>query len=57
MMPRQSQSLFQVTNPSAVASHTRVQPAVIEKLRTKRITCITCDNKVCVGRCRFRKSH
>ena len=26
-------------------------------LRTKRLTCKTCDGKVCVGRCRFEKTH
>ena len=25
------------------------------KLRAKRLSCKTCDGKVCVGRCRFEK--
>ena len=27
------------------------------KLRAKRLSCKTCNNKICVGRCRFEKVH
>lgn len=27
------------------------------KLRNKRLACKACDGKVCVGRCRFEKTH
>ena len=57
MMLRQSSDLFQITQPAAVAHDAKVRPAAIEKLRTKRILCTTCGNKVCVGRCRFQKSN
>jgi hypothetical protein len=57
MLPRRSSNLFQITNPGAFAHHAKIQPAAIEKLRTKRITCSTYEGKGCAGRCRFRKSH
>jgi hypothetical protein len=57
MMLRPSSDLFQITLPGSSARRAKIQPATIEKLRTKRVVCLTCGNKVCIGQCRFRKPH
>jgi len=47
-----------------MVSERRIQPQVahppfrqvdFHKLRTKRLSCKICANKVCVGRCKFEK--
>jgi len=57
MRVHQNSHIFQINHSGPAAHHARIQPATLEKLRAKRVTCTTCDGKGCIGRCKFSKPH
>jgi len=55
MMTARNSNLTRITAPAP--SLGMLRGPNLAKVRAKRLTCKTCRDKVCVGRCRFAKTN